>query len=76
MGDKLRLTCTYDNSASHQQFVDGVQLEPRYVEFGEGTYDEMCVNYFYATKVKEEDLQTYQDFPPTVAFHRPRYLQV
>ena len=75
-GDKLRLTCTYDNSASHQQFVDGVQLEPRYVEFGEGTYDEMCVNYFYATKVKAEDLAEYQDFLPTVAFHRPRHLQV
>jgi len=75
-GDKLRLTCTYDNSAAHQQFVNGVQLKPQYVEFGEGTTDEMCVNYFYATRVKEEDQGKYQDFLPTVAFYRPEYLQV
>lgn len=74
--DKLRLTCTWDNSARNQQFVNGEQLEPRYVEFGEGTFDEMCVNYFYVTKAKQEDLDKHQQFPPTVAFHRPQHQQV
>jgi mono/diheme cytochrome c family protein len=73
--DKLRLTCTWDNSAANQQFVNARQLAPQYVEFGEGTVDEMCVNYFYVTRAKEEDLEEYQDFPPTVAFHQPRHLQ-
>jgi mono/diheme cytochrome c family protein len=75
-GDKLRLTCTWDNSAANQQFVKGKQLSPQYVEFGEGTVDEMCVNYFYVTKVKEEDKGVQQEFPPTVAFYRPEHLQV
>lgn len=74
--DRLRLTCTWDNSAPKQQFVDGKQLEPRYVEFGEGTYDEMCVNYFYVTRAKPADLESYQDFPPTVAFSQPAAGQV
>ena len=75
-GDQLRLTCTWDNSASNQQFVQGEQLESQYVEFGEGTVDEMCVNYFYVTRAAEEDLQTQQIFSPTVAFYQPQYLQV
>ena len=75
-GDKFRLTCNWDNSASNQQFVDGKQLEPRYVEFGEGTFDEMCVSYFYVTRVREEDRGTLQDILPTVGFRQPQYLQV
>lgn len=74
-GDRLRLTCTWDNSASHQQFVDGKQVEPRYVEFGEGTFDEMCVNYFYVTKVKAGDESKPIDFAPTVAFAQPQFLE-
>lgn len=74
--DKLRLTCTWDNSAANQQFVKGEQQVPRYVEFGEGTFDEMCVNYFYVTRPTAEDLQQHQVFPPTVAFHRPAAMQV
>ncbi|NND68273.1 MAG: hypothetical protein HKN19_11855, partial [Halioglobus sp.] len=50
-GDQFRLTCTWDNSAPNQQFIDGKQIEPQYTEFGEGTTDEMCVNYFYVTRV-------------------------
>jgi hypothetical protein len=41
-GTPWRLTCTYDNSASHQPVVNGVQLEPRDVPLGSATLDEMC----------------------------------
>jgi mono/diheme cytochrome c family protein len=39
---KIRMECRYDNSAGNQP--DG--QTPRDVEWGEGTYDEMCLNYF------------------------------
>lgn len=74
-GDRLRLTCTWDNSAANQQFIDGEQITPQYVEFGEGTLDEMCVNYFYVTKVKAGGENQHTDFAPTVAFKQPKYLQ-
>lgn len=44
-GDTLRLTCTYDNSAANQPVINGVQAAPREVHWGEGTLDEMCLNY-------------------------------
>jgi len=42
-GDTLRVTCAFDNSPSHQPIVDGKPLQPRYVLWGEGTTDEMCL---------------------------------
>lgn len=74
-GERLRLTCTWDNSAANQQFINGKQIEPQYVEFGEGTLDEMCVNYFYITKVAPKDKDKKQEFAPTVGFSQPSYLQ-
>ncbi len=44
-GAVLELTCTYDNSAANQITVNGEQLEPRDVHWGEGTRDEMCLAY-------------------------------
>ncbi|HHH29153.1 MAG TPA: hypothetical protein ENK57_12520 [Polyangiaceae bacterium] len=44
-GAGLELTCVYDNSASHQPVVNGEQLEPRDVTWGEGSLDEMCLLY-------------------------------
>ncbi len=44
-GDRVRLTCTYDNSAANQPVVNGDQLEPTTVTWGEGTLDEMCLLY-------------------------------
>ena len=44
-GSALELTCTYDNSAENQPFVDGVQQAPRDVGWGEGSLDEMCLLY-------------------------------
>jgi mono/diheme cytochrome c family protein len=42
-GDTIRVTCRYDNSAQAQPVVKGKQLAPRYVLWGEGTTDEMCL---------------------------------
>ncbi|PCC67986.1 Copper type II ascorbate-dependent monooxygenase, C-terminal domain [Nannocystis exedens] len=42
-GDRLRLTCEWDNSAANQPIVDGVQLDPVDIFWGEGTGDEMCL---------------------------------
>lgn len=47
--ESLRLTCRYDNSAASQPVVNGVQVEPRDVGWGEGTFDEMCLAYLYVT---------------------------
>ncbi len=43
-GEGLRLKCSYDNSAANQPIVNGTQLEPERVTWGEGTLDEMCLN--------------------------------
>lgn len=45
-GDTLEVSCIYDNSADNQPVVDGVQLEPRDVHWGDGTLDEMCILFF------------------------------
>lgn len=74
-GDRMRVTCTWDNSASNQQFVHGKQIEPQYTEFGEGTVDEMCVNYFFVTRLKDEDIDRKQTIAPSVAFYQPKHLQ-
>jgi hypothetical protein len=41
-GDIVRLTCVYDNSSAIPG-PDGNPLEPRYIVWGEGTTDEMCL---------------------------------
>ena len=42
-GDELEIECHWDNSAANQPYVDGVQLAPVDVGWGEGTGDEMCL---------------------------------
>ncbi len=46
-GDRIRLSCTYDNSAENQPVFNGEQLEPRTVTWGEGTLDEMCLAFLH-----------------------------
>jgi hypothetical protein len=46
-GDSLGVACVYDNTAANQPTVDGVQQPPHDLHWGESTYDEMCVNFFY-----------------------------
>lgn len=47
--DTVRLRCQYDNSPANQPVVNGVQQTPRTVHWGEGSLDEMCLNYVYIT---------------------------
>ncbi len=42
-GDTVRVTCRFDNSRSAQPVIGGKPLTPRYVLWGEGTTDEMCL---------------------------------
>jgi hypothetical protein len=44
-GDGLSLECVYDNTAANQPSVNGVIQDPKNVTWGEGTTDEMCMNY-------------------------------
>lgn len=44
-GDVFKLTCNFDNSAENQAVVDGERIEPRDVHWGDGTLDEMCLNF-------------------------------
>jgi hypothetical protein len=47
-GDTIRVTCRFDNSAGAQPVVGGKRLAPRYVLWGEGTTDEMCLGLLQA----------------------------
>ncbi len=42
VGDIIKITCVYDNSGPIPG-PDGAPLEPRYIIWGEGTTDEMCL---------------------------------
>ena len=42
-GDTVRVTCKYDNRPERQPEVGGQRTKPRYVVWGEGTLDEMCL---------------------------------
>jgi hypothetical protein len=42
-GDVVRVSCRFDNSAGNQPIVGTKRLGARYVLWGEGTTDEMCL---------------------------------
>jgi hypothetical protein len=42
-GDSVRVTCSFDNSKADQPVIGSTPLIPRYVVWGEGTTDEMCL---------------------------------
>lgn len=44
-GDRIRITCVYDNGPANQAWVNGVQQTPRAVSWGESSFDEMCMTY-------------------------------
>jgi hypothetical protein len=46
--DALQLACEWDNSAENQPIVDGQPRVPVDVNWGEGTFDEMCLSVLYA----------------------------
>ena len=43
--DTFKLECHYNNTADNQPVIGGVKQTPRDVTWGEGTLDEMCLNY-------------------------------
>jgi hypothetical protein len=45
-GDRLRLTCTWDNTAGNQPTGE----PPRDLNWGDGTYDEMCLGVMYMSQ--------------------------
>ena len=48
-GDKVRLTCTWDNTAEAQPILGGKKAEPKDLNWGDGTYDEMCLGILFIT---------------------------
>jgi mono/diheme cytochrome c family protein len=48
VGDVIHVSCKFDNSAIKQPLVNGRLLKPRYVLWGEGTTDEMCLGLLQA----------------------------
>jgi hypothetical protein len=71
-GDRVRLECTWDNSAANQVIIDGVQQTPRYVEWGDDTGDEMCLTNFFMTVPKEGYDYSYS---PSLYIESPAYRQ-
>jgi hypothetical protein len=51
-GDKVRLTCTWDNTKEGQPLIDGKRSEPKDLNWGDGTYDEMCLGVLFLTAAK------------------------
>ncbi|MBF6596446.1 MAG: monooxygenase [Thermaceae bacterium] len=47
-GDTVRISCTWNNSLANQPVINGKPLEPRYIVWGEGTTDEMCLGVIQA----------------------------
>ena len=50
VGDIVHVSCKFDNSALKQPLVNGRLLKPRYVLWGEGTTDEMCLGLLLVTR--------------------------
>jgi mono/diheme cytochrome c family protein len=48
-GEKVRVTCSYDNSSSLPS-PSGEVVKPRYMTWGEGTNDEMCLGALYGVR--------------------------
>ena len=48
-GDTFRITCVFDNSQANQPYLGGQQRKPKYIVWGEGTEEEMCLGYVQTT---------------------------
>lgn len=71
-GDWFELTCSWDNSPENQPIINGVQSEPREVDWGDGTGDEMCLTNLYASKPREGYDYSYS---PSVHIASPNHRQ-
>lgn len=54
--DSLRLKCRFDNSPENQPIIDGKQMQPRDINWGDGSLDEMCLVGLYVTKSRGSEL--------------------
>jgi hypothetical protein len=45
--DSITVRCEYDNSPANQPIVNGERIQPRNITWGEGSLDEMCLNYVW-----------------------------
>lgn len=48
--DRAYLACHWDNTAANQPLIGGEQREPRDVEWGSDSSDEMCIGYLFITE--------------------------
>ena len=44
-GDGIEMRCVYNNKPENQPMVDGKQITPKQVKWGDGSHDEMCMLY-------------------------------
>jgi len=49
-GDQLAIECHWDNSPANQPVIDGAQVPPKDLAWGEGTGDEMCLGALYISE--------------------------
>ncbi len=49
-GDQLYLECHWNNTAANQPVINGVQVTPHDLNWGETTEDEMCLEILYLTQ--------------------------
>ncbi len=70
--DSIKLECAFDNSQANQQFINGVQQTTQYVEWGDGSGDEMCLLSILMTQPKEGYDYSYS---PTLHLESPTYRQ-
>jgi hypothetical protein len=49
-GDRLNISCSWDNSAEAQPVIDGQKVLPQALNWGESTTDEMCLGMLYITE--------------------------
>jgi hypothetical protein len=52
-GDRVDLTCHWDNTPGHQPIVDGSPQVPRDTRWGVHSTDEMCIGSLYTTDEAE-----------------------
>lgn len=53
-GDRLGVTCTFDNRSHTQLMVNGVRREPERLTWGFGSFQEMCLIMLYGTSAAPE----------------------
>lgn len=53
----IELTCVYDNTPGNQVLINGERQVPRLVTWGDGSLDEMCLNYVWVRHERDAFLE-------------------